>query len=282
VRHAESVPVLMHHHVNPAPGRLGVTPANFESQLAWLARKGWTTLTLAQFGAFLGGAPMPRRSLLITFDDGYLDNWVHAYPLLARYDMHAVLFVATAWIGRGPVRPHAAQTAQPPSLPTHAACEARIAAGNADEVMIRWDEARAMQASGTFELHCHTHTHQRWWQYGSDPALRRRALAADLALSREVLLRELRQVSDHLCWPFGYFDDDYVAQARAQGFRYLHTTHAFGRNLPGGDREHIYRFPVRDRPARWLRQRLRYAQHPLLRWPFNRFKAWRRGLPPGA
>lgn len=279
---AEVVPVLMHHHVNPVPGRLNVTPANFEHQLAWLAERGWTALSLAQFAAFLEGKPVPRRSLLITFDDGYLDNWVHACPLLAKYGMRGVLFVVTGWVGEGAPRPHGGQIDTPPALPVHARCEAMINAGLTDAVMIRWSEARLMQAGGTLELHCHTHRHQRWWEYGIDPQIRHEALAADLATSRRVLQHELGQVSDHLCWPFGHFDADYVAVARAQGFRYLHTTHAFGRNLAGGDRGHIYRFPIRDRPASWLHKRLLCHQHPLLAPVFNGFKAWKHGLPRGA
>jgi len=279
---AKAVPVLMHHHVTPAGGMINVSPENFDSQIAWLARDGWTSLTLDQFAGFLAGRPVPRKSILITFDDGYLDNWVHAHPILQRHGMHAVLFLVSGWVGDGPVRPHAGQKAPPLRTPAHRACEAAIAEGRADEVMIRWSEARRMIASGSFEVHCHTHRHCRWYELGLSPAALRATLREDLQRSRHTLARELGPLSDHLCWPFGYFDADYLAVAREQGFRHLHSTHAFGRNLPGGDREHIYRFPVRNRPASWLRQRIRASYHPLLAPLFNRFKAWRRGLPPGA
>ena len=53
--HATSVPVLMHHHVSPSPGMITVSPENFESQIAWLAADGWTSLTLAQYAGFLAG-----------------------------------------------------------------------------------------------------------------------------------------------------------------------------------------------------------------------------------
>lgn len=43
---ARTVPVLMHHHVSNSPGMITVSPENFESQIAWLARTGWTSLTL--------------------------------------------------------------------------------------------------------------------------------------------------------------------------------------------------------------------------------------------
>ncbi len=103
---APNVPVLMYHHVTPAGG-----PA----RVARLARAGYQSLSTDQFAAYLAGAPAPERSVLITFDDGYLNNWVHAHPVLARHGMRAVLFTITGWIGDGPVRPHAGQGL--PALP---------------------------------------------------------------------------------------------------------------------------------------------------------------------
>ncbi len=84
---ARTVPVLMHHHVSPSPGMITVSPENFESQIAWLAANGWTSLTLEQYAGFLAGKPVPRKSIVITFDDGYLDNWVYAHPILQKYGM---------------------------------------------------------------------------------------------------------------------------------------------------------------------------------------------------
>jgi hypothetical protein len=43
---------------------------------------------------------VPRKSIVITFDDGYLDNWVYAHPILQKYGMHAVVFVVTGWMRR--------------------------------------------------------------------------------------------------------------------------------------------------------------------------------------
>lgn len=281
---ARTVPVLMHHHVSPSPGMITVSPENFESQIAWLARDGWTSLTLEQYAGFLAGKPVPRKSIVITFDDGYLDNWVHAHPVLQKYGMHAVVFVVTGWMGEGPVRAHAGQAgATLPPTPDHRACEAAIfEQGRSDAVMMRWSEARAAIEAGTFEVHCHTHSHTRWLQRTDlDAAQRRDGLDRDLAMARQVLQQQLGEVSDTLCWPYGDFDQDHIDLARRHGFRYLHTTHPFGRNVVGGDPEHIYRFAIRNRPARWLRKRIALSYNPLLAPVFNRFKASRKGMRPG-
>jgi peptidoglycan/xylan/chitin deacetylase (PgdA/CDA1 family) len=187
---ARTVPVLMHHHVSPSPGMITVSPENFESQIAWLAGNGWTSLTLDQYAGFLAGKPVPRKSIVITFDDGYLDNWVYAHPILHKYGMHAVVFVVTGWMGEGPERPHAGiEGATLPATPDHRGCEAAIyEQDRSDDVMMRWSEARASIAAGTFEMHCHTHTHTRWLRRNDlDRAQRRAGLSHDLAVSREVL-----------------------------------------------------------------------------------------------
>ncbi|CAM4158729.1 polysaccharide deacetylase family protein [Kerstersia similis] len=279
---AKFVPVLMHHHVSPSPGMITVAPDIFEDQLAWLARDGWTSLSAAQFSGFLAGQAVPEKSVLITFDDGYLDNWVYAHPLLQRYGMRAVLFQVTGWTHDGPVRPCLGSGGSLPETPEHRACEAMIEAGQSDAVIARWSELQAMVAAGTFEIHSHTHTHTRWDKRGLAPDERRARLREDLLLSRADMDRHLGGATSHLCWPQGYFDPDYVEVARECGFDHLYTTHAFGRNLPHGDPLHIYRFAISNRPANWLRQRFRYHSHPLISPLFNRFKAWKKGLPPGA
>jgi peptidoglycan/xylan/chitin deacetylase (PgdA/CDA1 family) len=281
---AKSVPVLMHHHVSPSAGMITVSPENFESQIAWLARDGWTSLTLAQFDSFLAGKPVPRKSIVITFDDGYLDNWVYAHPILQKYGMHAVVFVVSNWMGDAAVRPHAGQHGVTlPGTPDHHGCEAAILRENrADDVMMRWSEAQAMIDAGTFEVHCHTHTHTRWLNTDLDRAQRREGLDRDLATARTMLQQRLGEVSDTLCWPYGDFDADHVEIARKHGFRHLHTTHPFGRNVIGGDPEHIYRFAIRDRPARWLRKRIALSYNPLVAPLFNGFKTRQKGMLRGA
>ena len=174
----------MYHHVSPAPGLVTVSPATFRAQMSWLARHGYRSVGADDLAAFLEGQALPAKSVMITFDDGYLDNWVHAHPVLAELGLSATLFVVTGWLGDGPVRPYAGQRETPPACPDHRTCMERIRADAADEVMLRWSEVEAMRAAGTFEFHSHTHTHTRWDKQVADPAERDRRLGADLLLSQ--------------------------------------------------------------------------------------------------
>lgn len=273
---AYSVPVLMYHHVSPSPGMITTSPENFESQIAGLAKHGYRSLTTSAFAEFMAGKPVPPKSILITFDDGYLDNWVYAHPVLERYRMTATLFIITGLIGEGPVRPHAGQSSVLPETPTHKLSKEYMFSNEPDRVMLRWSEVQAMRASGTFEFHSHTHTHTRWDLLCHTAAEKCQRMQDELAQSRASLHNHLGSVSDHFCWPQGYEDEDYLRLAREAGFRHLYTTDAYGQNLPGGRIDHIYRFAVRNRPFPWLAQRTWLAAHPWVGPVYNRWKAWNR------
>ncbi len=272
-----TVPVLMYHHVSPNNDMITTTPERFESQIRWLSEAGFHTLTAAEFAGFLAGEPVPERSVLLTFDDGYLDNWVYAHPVLERYRKHAVLFLITGLMHHGATRALAGQGTSVPSTPSHRDCEAAIEAGRADDVMLRWSEVHTMREAGTFEFHSHTHTHTRWdKQFADDPRQKAEHLRQDLLHSRAALVSELGDGSDHLCWPQGYFDDDYLAVARELGFRHLYTTDPVGQNVPGTPTAHIHRITAKDEPGRWVERRLRLARSRWLGPLYDRMRYGRR------
>lgn len=267
MNNARSIPVLMYHHVSPSPGLVTLTPEHFADQMRGLAEAGYRTLGADEFAAYLAGKPVADRAVVLTFDDGYLDNWVYAHPVLKQYGFTALLFVVTDWIKGGPIRPHAGNpSATLPATPEHNICKQLIADNHADQAIVRWSEIEAMQKTGTFEIHCHTHTHTRWDKTCPNPTEKRAALAHDLDASRTTLTQRLGSISNHLCWPQGYFDADYLDVASAAGFHHFYTV-APGANQQGGAADHINRIVVKDKPARWLLSRLWIYRHPwLARW----------------
>lgn len=268
-----SVPVLMYHHVRPNGGMIACTPENFESQLIWLKENGYHSLSLDEFSHHLSGKDV-GKAVLITFDDGYLNNWVYAFPLLEKHGFKATIFLVTSWLNQGDIRPTTGMAEPLPDCPDHHQCEAKIAAGSSDEVVLRWSEVKAMQASGLIEFHSHTHTHTRWDKLAKQE--KNTKMQWELASSRQTLQEQLGMVSNHLCWPQGYFDSDYIGIAQQLGFNYLYTTQAFGRNTSITPASHIYRFAVRNRPGKTLGKRIRAGHHPLIAPFFNSFKQWRR------
>ena len=256
-----------------------MSPKNFESQMKGLVDEGYTTLTCDQFADFLAGKPTPPKSVLLTFDDGYLDNWVYAHPILKKYGLCATIFVVTGLIGEGPVRACAGQGVDAlPRIPSHLECRALWAVGSTDSAMLRWSEIQAMREAGTFEFHCHTHTHTRWDQVSKTRPECLAHMQKEFEASRALLIDNLGEVSQHFCWPQGYFADDYVSLAQEYGFRYLYTTEAYGQNLLASNPAKIYRVAVKNRSARWFLRRIWIAGHPVVGPLYNKWRSWKRKL----
>ncbi|MDA8235302.1 MAG: polysaccharide deacetylase family protein [Clostridia bacterium] len=90
------VPMLMYHHL-ALPGQYSnnnsvVTPEQFEAQMKALQEAGYTSVTLGQLRAYIAAEqPLPKRPVVITFDDGYESNYVYAYPILQKYGHKATI-----------------------------------------------------------------------------------------------------------------------------------------------------------------------------------------------
>ena len=271
-RFAQAVPVLMYHHVSPNPGLVTVAPATFTDHMGYLARAGYIALTADQFLGFLQGSyQAPAKSVLITFDDGYLDNYVYAYPTLQSLGLRAVIFCVTGWLSDGKPRYHFGENAALPNCPDHRACKQAIAAGRTDEVIMRWSEVERMSLDGTIEAHSHTHSHSRWDKIVANADERSERLAQDLTDSRQSLFTHLGKQSVHLCWPQGYFDAAYQSLATRLGFAAQYTTSQH-LNSRATSPDQIGRFVAKDRSANWLATRLFLYSSPLLGSLYHRLR----------
>ncbi len=271
---ARAIPVLMYHHVSPEPGLVTVSPETFASQMEYLASEGYKALSSDEFAACLAGRQeIPPKSVLITFDDGYLDNYVYAYPVLKRLGLRAIIFAVTGWVGEGDTRPNAGLPGNPslPPCPSHRECKKAISEGRADAVMLRWSEVRGMEASRAIEVHSHTHSHIRWDKEYADPDARLGAVSADLEQSRRALQMHTGHDSTHLCWPWGYYEEPYLAAAVQAGFHTIYTV-AKGTARPGTDPLRVPRIVIKDKPLGWFRRRLWIYSRPLLASIYGRIR----------
>ena len=92
---APGVPVLNYHQVEDKDGNpLTLWTDQFEAQMAYLAAEGYTTITIDEMmDAYEHGTPLPEKPVIITFDDGYADNYENAYPILKKYGFKATIFL---------------------------------------------------------------------------------------------------------------------------------------------------------------------------------------------
>jgi glycosyltransferase involved in cell wall biosynthesis/peptidoglycan/xylan/chitin deacetylase (PgdA/CDA1 family) len=97
--------VLFYHHIGPpAKGTehfsLTVSPAQFLLHVRWLCWRRYTAITPAQWQLWReAGRPLPKKPILLCFDDAYADLTKHAFPVLERYGFHSVVFVISGALG---------------------------------------------------------------------------------------------------------------------------------------------------------------------------------------
>src|SRR5262249_55311335 len=76
-----------------------VSPVDFKRQMAWLAAREFKVVTVSELVLTMARPSAGRRTLAITFDDGYRDNVVTALPILQRHGFHATFYISSAYIG---------------------------------------------------------------------------------------------------------------------------------------------------------------------------------------
>lgn len=103
----EGVPIVMYHSVvdilstNQSDG-LKITKDNFVAQMKYLKDNDYHTLTMDEINDFLtNNKPIPKKSVALTFDDGYADNYSNVYPILKNYGFKATVFVVAKSIDGG-------------------------------------------------------------------------------------------------------------------------------------------------------------------------------------
>ncbi len=99
-----NLPILMYHHIqteSPVLSKLTVSLRSFKRQINWLTQKGYETISLERLGGFIQGRDtLPKKPIIITFDDGYQSVWDHAKPVLDQSGFTATVFLVSQAIGQ--------------------------------------------------------------------------------------------------------------------------------------------------------------------------------------
>ncbi|BBM50980.1 polysaccharide deacetylase family protein [Leptotrichia wadei] len=116
---------LMYHSIDSEKNKGGIFVDEFEEHIKWIKDK--KTFKMEELKGL--DYTLPPNSILITFDDGYKNNYTLAFPILKKYNMKATIFLNTKFIEK-------------------------------DETYLNWDEIREMYESGLIDFQLHTHSHQ--------------------------------------------------------------------------------------------------------------------------
>jgi peptidoglycan/xylan/chitin deacetylase (PgdA/CDA1 family) len=211
--------ILMYHRViDPVPGHprptWNVPPAQFEEQLSGLLKRGFDPWPLSRvLEHHEKGWRIPRRVFVVTFDDGYQNNFTQALPILQKLRVPATVFLATRYLD------------SPDPFPN----DDWFAAGQDGVPPEAWrpmttDEALALQKSGLVELGAHTHSHD---DYRGRPDY----LLEDLQRCCAVLKEKFGIERPTFAFPYGtrwngFAGDDLMAAARKSPVRCALTTDA--------------------------------------------------------
>jgi peptidoglycan/xylan/chitin deacetylase (PgdA/CDA1 family) len=216
-----AVPVLMYHQVSPSPEpsfrRYTVTVREFSRQMRWLATFGYRTIDMDTLvRARAGQGPLPKRPVLITFDDGFQGCVDHALPVLQANGFTAVFYLVSGHMGK--------------------TSRWLVAELGLDLPIMSWPTARALVADG-FQCGAHTVTHPHLT--GLDPAQCR----AELVDARMRLEDELGRSIVHLAYPYGSYDPEVRQRAVEAGYITACSTQA-GLSAPGDDPLALHRVSI--------------------------------------
>jgi len=183
------VPILVYHNLGPqSKGRLVLGADAFAEQMRYLKREGYHVVTLTEFVDWTRlKRQLPKKSVVLTFDDGYHAFRDYAYPVLKSLGFTATLFVYTDYVGGG---------------------------RNA----LTWDELKRLVAEG-FDVQAHSKTHGDLRRAaGETDAQYAQRMQAELAEPPRLFQRQLGQGVQFLAYPYGRVDDDLLARVREQGY----------------------------------------------------------------
>ncbi len=133
------LPILMYHAICDTNGKTGkfvITKDEFEEDLKYLKKEGYTAISFAELLDYTEGiGVLPEKPIMLTFDDGYFNNYCYAYPLLKEYNQKAVISI----IGR------------------YTDMYSETDEENPKYSHITWEQAREMYRSGLVEIENHSY-----------------------------------------------------------------------------------------------------------------------------
>ena len=174
--------VLNYHMVNSMFISLAVEPSDFDWQMKYLVDHGYHTITPDELYDFLAGqGTLPDRPVLITFDDGYVDNYTNAYPILKKYNLKATIFIVTGFVSKR-------------------------------KGYLTWDQLREMEQNG-ITMQSHTVTHAPLPELPDD------RIREELVESKKQAEAELGHPIEFIAYPTGVHDLHIVGIAKEAGYK---------------------------------------------------------------
>lgn len=186
--------VIVYHRVVPTGEHLNSAVLSTElsvfiEQMDWLLKSGFSFASLDAIVRYVKGEiSLPGKTIAITFDDGFQDNYKYAYPVLKKRNLHATIFLTTSFMGKTLAYQ---DTFWQPSFSENK---------NTQFNFLSWEEIEIMYAHGiAFEPHTHTHVDLT--------AVSELQAEEEIVKSRDIIEKRLGKKSRHFGYPYGLFNE---------------------------------------------------------------------------
>jgi peptidoglycan/xylan/chitin deacetylase (PgdA/CDA1 family) len=179
--------VLNYHKIDHTFISLSVRPEDFDAQMKYLRDNGYHTITPDElYESLAGKGELPENPVLITFDDGYEDNYTNAYPILKKYGFKATIFVVTGFLDKH------------------------------KKGYLSWDEAREMNKNG-INIESHTVNHRSMTDLSDDE------LRMELVESKKKAEAELGHEVGYIAYPTGTYNLHIAQMVKEAGYKAAFT-----------------------------------------------------------
>jgi len=232
-----AVPILMYHSVgyNKTPSKYILSPEVFEEDLRWLSERGYTAVFVSELVAYVQGkGSLPERPVVITLDDGFLNNRTYVLPLLQKYKMKAVLSVVGSFCDEF--------TAHPDPDPAYA--------------YLTWEDVDDLAHSGYFEIGNHTYdlhsvSDRKGCMKKDDESASAYSefLSKDLTRLQSMLYEKAGITPTVFAYPYGAVSGEALFVLQSLGFSAALTCSEQVNYLSVGKSEALYRLGRFNRPS---------------------------------
>jgi peptidoglycan/xylan/chitin deacetylase (PgdA/CDA1 family) len=206
----QTIPILCYHRFGAKASKLTVTPAAFAAQMQFLAKNGYHVVPLARVDEFLSGrTPLPRKSVVITIDDGYRSAFEIAWPILKEHGFPATVFLYSDFVGAGDA--------------------------------LNWAQMKEMTASGLVDVQPHSKTHANLTLRQADEtdARYRERVRKEVDTPIGLIKERLSLPSTSFAYPYGDVNEIVVDLLARQGTQVGVTV------TPGGNGFFAYPYMLR-------------------------------------
>jgi len=229
--------ILMYHMISEpktaAEVKYACPPKRFEQHLKMLLSAGFKPVSInAIEDYYIHQTPLPDKAFLVTLDDGFEDNYSNAFPILQRYQIPAVIYLATGLVGK------TNQWMSPPNF--------------SERKMLSWTQIKDMVGKG-IDFGSHTVSHPKLTELDDE------SVSKELIQSKKIIEDQLGLACSHFAYPYGLLTENTRELIHKAGFKTACTTRS-GFNNAERDPLMLHRIEVYGDDSAWkLKQKVMFG-----------------------